>query len=234
MTYLQLKPFYKYRTFNFSDEVATGKTGGLEVGLHYDNRDMPINPSVGSKLNLTYIGDLGTDTDWKVIKGQFSKYFSLGKSERLRQRVFALTVWAADNISRTTTETPGGIEYNHRAPPTYGASLGGLYRLRAYPQNRFHDKVAIYYGAEYRVIPIWRPLKNVKFLKPLDVDWWQAVAIAELGRVDTGWSNETLYKDLHWSLGAGLRLMARKVVVRLDAAVSNEGGTMWVMAGQAF
>lgn len=234
VTYLQFKPFYHYRTFDFPDETLKGSTGGLEVGLHYDNRDLPINPSAGSKLHLTYSGDFGTEYNWSVVKGQFSKYLSLGKSENFRQRVVALTFWAADNTSLKTTDTPNGFVADHRAPPMYGASLGGLYRLRAYPQYRFHDKVAIYYGAEYRAIPTWRPLKNVRLLKPLDVDWWQIVGIAELGRVDNGWSFETLYKDLHWSLGAGLRLMARKVVLRLDGAVSNEGATMWVMAGQSF
>lgn len=206
----------------------------MEVGLHYDNRDFPVNPTAGSKMHLTYASDYGRLNGWTVLSGKVSKYVSLGKSDTFRQRVIALDFWVADNINRKTTVTPGGVEYEHRAIPAYGAALGGLYRMRAYPQYRFHDKVAIYYGAEYRVIPKWRPLQDVSWIQFLDVDWWQAVGIVELGRVDTGWSASTFYKDLHWSVGGGLRLMARKVIVRLDVAFSEEGGTMWAMAGHAF
>jgi hypothetical protein len=234
ISYLQIKPFFRHRTNEQPGEELTASTSGVEAGLHYDNRDFPMNPSSGSKMHLTYAGDFGNLNNWSVLKGQLSKYVSLGESDSFRQRVIALDLWVADNFNRKTIETAGDIEYEHRAIPGYGAALGGLHRLRAYPKYRFHDKVAIYYGAEYRVIPRWNPLANISWLSAMDVDWWQVVGIAELGRVDTSWSADTFFKDLHWSAGAGLRLMTRKVVVRLDVAFSDEGGTMWVMAGQAF
>ena len=234
VTYLQIKPFYRYRTFEFTDEVLRGSTSGMEIGLHYDNRDFPLNPTAGSKMHLTYGSDFGRLNGWSVLSGKVSKYVSLGKSKMFRQRVLALDLWLADNVNRKVTVTPGGVDYDNQSIPSYGPALGGLYRMRAYPQYRFHDKVAIYYGAEYRVMPKWRPLKDVSWLQFLDVDWWQVVGIAELGRVDTDWSASTFYNDLHWSVGGGLRLMSRKVVVRLDAAFSEEGGTMWAMAGHAF
>ena len=51
--------------------------------------------------------------------------------------------------------------------------LGGFFRLRAYPVDRFSDKTAIYYSAELRLMPRWHPLGNMKVLKPLNIDWWQ-------------------------------------------------------------
>jgi hypothetical protein len=32
--------------------------------------------------------------------------------------------------------------------------------MRGYPFARFSDKAAIYYGAEYRVIPRWNPFTS--------------------------------------------------------------------------
>ena len=105
--------------------------------------------------------------------------------------------------------------------------------MRAYPRYRFHDKSAVYYGLEYRVIPDWNPLK-VEFLRYFDIDWWQLVGIFEAGRVAPNWNAGMLFRNLRWDAGIGLRVMARKVVLRLDTAFSDEGWSAWVMAGQAF
>lgn len=239
ITFLQIKPFYRMRTFDFESEdiSGSGDTNGAEFGLVYDNRDFSPNPSKGSVQRVSLARDFGwfdSTNSWTVVKGKFSKYVSLGESKKFRQRVIALNLWAADTPGQEEELTPSGVEITNRAPPYMGASLGGFYRLRAYPQYRFHDKAAIYYGAEFRVIPEWNPFEEVKWLKFLDIDWWQLVGILEAGRVSSTWNLDTLYKDLHWDAGIGLRLMARKVVVRLDTVFSNEGWNMWVMAGQPF
>ena len=73
------------------------------------------------------------------------------------------------------------------APPYFeGARLGGLYRMRGYRHNRFHDKSAIYYSAEYRFIPNRSPLNQLDKLGWFNFNWWQFVAFAEVGRVACG------------------------------------------------
>jgi hypothetical protein len=115
-----------------------------------------------------------------------------------------------------------------------GSTLGGNMRLRGYSSNRFTDKSAIYYGAEYRTIPQWNPLGSQTWLKWLDIDWWQWVGFVEAGRVADEWDLGELNSDLKWDGGFGLRSMMHKVVVRLDFAFSEEGTHVWAMAGQPF
>lgn len=55
----------------------------------------------------------------------------------------------------------GNIVINHRPPYHKGARLGGYYRMRAYPLNRFYDHAVIYTCAEYRYTPHWNPLGNI-------------------------------------------------------------------------
>ena len=82
------------------------------------------------------------------------KYFSLGETETFRQRVIALDAWTAFSPS---WDAQSSGEIDNRPPAYTGATLGGLWKMRAYPAQRFSDKAAIYYGAEYRVIPKWNP-----------------------------------------------------------------------------
>jgi len=237
VTFFQIKPFYRYRTFDFDTGALAGSTNGVELSVVHDNRDFSQNPSKGSTQKITLAQDYGcfnSAGSWSVLKGKFSKYLSLGSAGNFRQRVVALNLWASDNVSRTETITSKGTVISHRAPLYMGSSLGGFYRLRAYPSYRFNDKVAIYYGAEIRLIPDWNPLGRVSLLDFFDIDWMQLVGLVEAGRVADQWSGEVFYNDLHWDAGIGIRFMARKVVVRLDTAFSNEGWSVVAMAGQAF
>jgi outer membrane protein assembly factor BamA len=236
VTFLQVKPFYRYRSFKFESQEEAKSTNGVEFALVHDNSDFPLNPSTGSSQRFKVARDFGwfnSMHSWTVVKGDFSKFFSLGETEKFRQRVIALNFWVSDNISSNFTNTQEGVVYSHRAPSYMGSSLGGFDRLRGYPQNRFSDKTAVYYGAEARLIPDWNP-RSIFFLKFFDINWIQLVGIFEAGRVDDSWSSETFYSDLHWDAGIGIRLMLKKVVGRLDMTFSEEGLTSWVMVGQAF
>ena len=70
-------------------------------------------------------------------------------------------------------------------PPSFaGATLGGLWKMRGYPTQRFSDKSGIYYGAEYRLIPEWNPFKHCTWLQQhLGVQWIQFAPFVEAGRV---------------------------------------------------
>lgn len=233
MTFTSIKPFLRHRSFEFEAESGNSSYSGLALALVHDNRDYAHNPAYGSRQHLSLARDFGlfsSRNSWTVLQGSFSKYVSLGETEVSRQRVLAFNLWASDNVTmRHTAE--GATE---QAPAFMGSSLGGFYRLRAYPTHRFQDKVAIYYGVEYRLIPEWNPLRDIRILRFLDIDWMQLVGIIEAGRVDKSWELDTLYKDLHWDAGFGFRFMTRRTVFRLDTLVSQEGWGMYAMFGQPF
>jgi hypothetical protein len=231
-SYFEVTPFYRHRKLQLTSGEETFNTNGLRLAVEYDNTDFSANPSTGSITQLALSRDFGlldsSDT-WTVVQGEFSKFFSLGTTPTFRQRVIGLTVWTVD----TPTWREGSPSSN--GPPYYGgATLGGFDRLRAYPEFRYHDRSAIYYSAEYRVIPYWNALGEIGLLKPLEIDWMQFVGFAEAGRVAPSWSVRELHSGMKWDAGLGIRAMIRKFVGRIDFAVSEEGGSVWAMVGQPF
>ncbi|MGD8469780.1 MAG: BamA/TamA family outer membrane protein [Desulfobacterales bacterium] len=234
-TYIEMKPFYRKQEVD-SDEVREDvKTNGLEVSLFRDNRDFKMNPSRGSALRLKFNRDFGwlnSSESWTVVDGEFDKYFSLGKSDWFRQRVLAFDFWTA--YSPTWNEkSDGNIE--NGAPSFAGATLGGLWRMRGYPSQRFSDKAAIYYAAELRLIPEWNPFENWSWIqKYLGVQWLQFVPFVEVGRVAPDWGFERLHEDMKWDAGLGVRFWAKGLVARIDSAVSDEGFGIQMMVSQPF
>ncbi|MFT5730013.1 MAG: hypothetical protein ACI8PB_004187 [Desulforhopalus sp.] len=127
----------------------------------------------------------------------------------------------------------GSIE--NRPPPFSGATLGGLFRLRGYPAQRFNDKAAIYYSTELRRIPKSNPFDKLPWLQNyVGVEWIQLVPFAELGRVAPTWQLDELHDNMKWSLGLGLRLWAKGLVVRIDTAVSKEDVGIQMMVNHPF
>ncbi len=235
-TLLQLEPFLFYRTIEPEGGLQKGYTAGLSLGVLYDNRDFSPNPTRGSATFLSVASGAGLDDEsesWTTLRGKYSKYLSLGRSRRTRQQVLAFNAWT----SYTPTWTDSGdtvLGVDDRPPPSMGSSLGGFQRLRGFPLYRFQDEAAVYYAAEYRVIPTWNPLGKISWLRWLNIDWWQFVPFLEAGRVADSWDLQKLHEDLKWDAGIGLRLMTALVVVRADVAYSEEGWHIWAMVGQAF
>jgi hypothetical protein len=83
-------------------------------------------------------------------------------------------------------------------------------------------------------MPQSNPLGEVPFLAPLKIDWWQFVPFVEVGRVAESWSLNELHTDMKWDIGLGVRAMAKHLVVRVDAAFSEEGGGVQMMVGHPF
>ncbi len=240
------KLFYTYRDLqDFTlglaqdqviEEQLTAKTNGIALWLEYDNTDFPHNPSRGSRQLLTLFRDFGlfdSSNTWTNIQADLSKYFDLGSSKWFRQQVVALNFWTANTTTWKTDPINPNIVSN-RPPPGYGATLGGFDRLRAYPSGRFNDKAAVYYAAELRLIPQIQPLRDLPVLNYFEIDWWQVVPFAEVGRVGPAYDSDLLFKDLKWSAGIGLRLMAFRTPVRLDFATGEEGWSVWAMYAQPF
>lgn len=236
-TYIEVKPFYRRQDVRGDFVEETNKTTGVEFALFHDNTDFFSNPSKGSEQRLVISRDWGkwySSNPWTVVEAEFSKYFDLGASKNFRQRVLAFNFWTANALTWDSSHYEGSEEVFHRPPLFAGATLGGLDRLRGYPAARFHDQAAIYYTVECRLMPEWHPLGDVEFLKPLEIAWWQFVPFFEIGRVAPAWNLDLLHTDMKWDVGFGLRLMAKRLVVRVDMALSDEGGGIQMMVGHPF
>src|SRR5210317_2143732 len=234
-TYFEMKPFYRLQQVDGDDVKKDVKTNGLELSLFRDNRDFKMNPSKGSALRLKFNRDFGlfnSSNSWTVVDGEFDKYFSLGESDWFRQRVLAFDFWTA--YSPTWNEKSNG-KIENGAPSFAGATLGGLWRLRGYPSQRFSDKAAIYYAAEMRFIPRWNPFDGWPWIQQyLGVQWLQFVPFVEIGRVAPHWNVDDLHEDMKWSAGLGVRFWAAGLVARIDSAVSDEGFEVQMMVAQPF
>ena len=210
----------------------------LEFGIGYNNTDFTNNPSTGSSQYLSWKKDFGWGDaiyPWTFWEFEASKYFSMGESNWAKQRVFALNAWTGSSPSWTEeTNNEGDIVITDRPPEYDGATLGGFYRMRAYPSKRFNDRSVVYATAEYRYTPHWNPIGEVSWLRWLKMDSWQFVGFVEGGRVANEYSFSELFSDWKVDVGLGIRALMAGAVVRFDWAVSDEGSGMWVMFQHPF
>ncbi len=234
-SYLQFRPFYRSQEIDGDDIFGELGTNGIDVSFYWDNRDFIPSPERGQSLLLEFSRDFGwfnSSNSWTALQGEYDQYFSFGANSRFRQRVLAFDIWTA--YSPTWRETSSG-DIENGPPPYAGATLGGLWRLRGFPSERFSDKAAIYYAAELRLIPEWNPFTKMPTLqKQLGVQWLQFVPFVEIGRVAPKWDVEELHSDMKWSAGLGIRAWAKGIVVRVDTAASDEGVGVMMMVSQPF
>ncbi|MDF7807357.1 hypothetical protein P4E94_07905 [Pontiellaceae bacterium B12219] len=228
-TTLVLTPYYQQQ---YTDVIGV-ETLNFRAGMEYDNTDFIPNPHRGYKVTAgyTYDPDWLSDTrQWNMVDGQIDGYIPLPDTSWTRQQTIALSWWSAYSPSYDS----GSADFSDRPPYFAGPTLGGLWRMRAYPSYRFHDKAAIYYTAEYRIMPEWQPFGKISWLKPLHIRWWQMVLVGEAGRVAPTWNFETLHSDMKYDFGIGFRGMFNTGVARIDFMASPEGMTVAAMFGQSF
>lgn len=234
--FLGISPFFRSISIQ-SDDLGDAeiKTNGIDLDFNWDNRDYPPNPSRGHGLVVRASRDFGlfeSSRSWTAWQLELDKYISLGSNSWLRQGVIALDLWTS--LSPTWEESASGA-LAHNPPPFAGASLGGFWRMRGYPNQRFYDKAAIYYCVELRLIPEWNPFDSWSWLrKHLGVQWVQFVPFVEVGRVAPQWDANDLLEDLKWDAGLGTRFCARGMVLRIDTAFSEEDYWIQMMVGQPF
>jgi len=238
VTVLVIKQFNRYQSYQTGDEKLEGTIHPIEVGLLYDNTDFPGNPSKGSSQYFGITHDNGwmeSEEKWTFIEFEASKYFDFGESQYARQRVIALNFWTGDSPTwDVTTSSSGASEVSNNPPFLEGARLGGFYRMRAYPNNRFNDRSVIYTTAEYRYTPKWNPIADISWLQFLKMDWFQVAGFIEGGRVANEYSFSKLSSDWKMDVGVGLRAMVAGGVLRFDVATSDETTTGWVMFAHPF
>ena len=242
-----IKTFYQYENsdntllwrnpvwWEHGTSKPTWSTNGLRVFLAHDNTDFNLNPSRGYQFELQYSRDFGWEDSlqsWDALTAKYNHYFNLDTFSFTKQNVLALSLWTAYSFSWENDKeiTPG---VNAHRPPTWeGARLGGLFRMRAYDQNRFSDKAAFYATAEYRAIIDYNPLRDLKLI-PDVVDWFQVVGFAEAGRVHDQY-NFNLLSDMKVDVGISLRALVAELPIRFDVAYGTEGTNMWLMVNQPF
>lgn len=234
-TYIELRPFYRSMSIknDYLDEVLN--TNGVDFSVFWDNRDYPGNPSRGTGWILKLIRDWGlgnSSGSWTSLNTELDHYVALGESRSMRSRVLAFDFSTAYS---PTWEVNENGQVKHGPPPFAGATLGGLWRMRGYPTQRFNDKASIYYAAELRLIPRWNPFDKLPSLqRRIGVEWIQFVPFAEVGRVAPSWNLSTLHRDMRWDVGVGVRAWAKGLVVRADLATSDEGFYAQMMVSQPF
>lgn len=236
VTTLLLRQHNRYRSFELDEGEVDATMHPVQLALSYDNTDYPTNPSTGSSQYIGITHDFGwleSPDDWTFVEFETSKYFSLGSSDWARQRIIALNLWTGETPSwEEQTDANGNIRVTHRAPFYEGATLGGFYRMRGYPVDRFNDRSVLYTAAEYRYTLDWNPLGNISWLRFLQSDWLQLVGFVEGGRVANDYGD--LFEDWKVDGGVGIRSMFAGAVVRLDVGVSEEATSAWVMFGHPF
>jgi hypothetical protein len=223
-SYLQAKLFYQDRDYDDVDPSTALKTSGIGLSFKYDNTDFQVNPSTGNVLEIGVKHDPGNydNNSWTVGELEFSQYFKLTPGPKMEQSVIAFDFWTSHN-------------FGDDAPPYYmGPTLGGLYRLRAYPIERFHDTSAIYYSAEYRVIPESDLLRSLSFLEFANLQWWSLAAFIEYGRVAPEWDLKELHESMKYDVGLSMRVMAAQNIARIDLVWSKEDTAAWLMYGHPF
>ena len=233
--FVDFRPFYRSQQSDGDDISTTISTNGIDLGLTWDNRDFPTNPARGQSVSLAWSRDFGafnSSEAWTVLQAEVDQYCELKNLRHIRQTVLALNAWSTDTPS---WERLADGSVANRPPAYTGATLGGLWRMRAYPAQRFNDRAAIYYAAELRVIPEWNPFNAWSaFQSYANVEWLQFVPFVEVGRVAPDWNLSTLHSHMKWSAGFGIRAWASGFVLRVDTALSEEGASVQMMISQPF
>jgi hypothetical protein len=233
-SFLEVRPFWRsldVESNTFNEDI---RTNGLDLIYFWDNRDFPYNPTKGNGVRLQYSRDFGlfdSSDSWTVIQAEVDAYHDFGRTGWFRNRILAIDFWTADTPS---WNADGNIITNR--PPAYtGATLGGLWRMKGYPTQRFNDRSAIYYSAELRLTPHWNPFDNWPAVQDrLGVEWIQIVPFVEVGRVAGKYDLAELHSDMKWNVGTGLRAWVKGFLVRADTAISDEGIRVQMMIGQPF
>jgi hypothetical protein len=234
-TYLEVRPFYRSLQIETDKSDIELETNGFDFSMFWDNRDFYANPSRGFGVRTRYSRDFGwlnSSNPWTNLDTEIDMYFPLATGSWLRHNVLAFDMWTSYSPS-WETNADGSIDNN---PPAYtGSTLGGLWRMRGYPSQRFNDKSALYYAAELRMTPEWNPFEQWPGLqRHIGVEWIQFAPFVELGRVAPEWDAEELHSDMNVSAGLGIRLWAKGILARIDSAFSEEGFGVQMMISHAF
>lgn len=226
------------------DEPYTDKSTQERYTFALDLTDDYLDPRQGFRFSMAYMDNPAReveDPDYFVIDYKALAYFPMGKDNTL-----VLNYYQSDAHVRTQGDTnPANIQtelglncnvtdtecvqteqllvnniINERSFGT-ATNLGGLERLRAYPDDRFKGAHMAFLGAEYRLNFI-QEATPFNYLIWKDVrTGYQIAFFAEAGTVSEHSSEK--WDERRYSFGTGFRLLtASGSVYRADIAFGDE------------
>jgi hypothetical protein len=174
----------------------------VEPFLEFVNADPERNPTIGTKIRLTYARYSDRDFDqfsfdrWDLDAQQYIPFFN-------RSRTLALRVVLASADAESGNEVPFYLQ----------PVLGGAYTLRGFRTYRFRDRSAALFQAEYR----WRINEFVHGALFYDTGA-VAATLSDLGRLERdygfgirigGRGGIAFRTDIAFGSGEGIRYLVR-------------------------
>lgn len=229
------------------------KSDSLSYGFRLDLTDDYVDPRRGLRLESSIWHsppDTADDPDYNIVELNLTTYIPFGIRDTL-----ALNYFQADtSVDRQGQTNPAAVATDLGlncsslvgqtqldclnfiddtvAQNTYGSvgALGGLSRLRSYPEGRFSGSHAKFIGAEYR----WNVVEGTKpfdFFLVKDVRTAiQISAFYERGAISD--NKDELWSEMRASYGVGARLVTKSgLVFRADIATGDEGEEVSIMIG---
>lgn len=199
----------------------------LLTSLGYDTRDSLHQPYEGTRLGILANVAYGTGAEWGAVIGVDAQQIvpmppllhrgAVGREENPPTDVFALGGFVQDTL--------GDLPFY--SLPT----LGGTNTLRGYIQNRFTDRAAAHFTAEYRVNLITR---GITFTDTVRIERIGLGIFYDGGTVAGG------AEDLHDgryldSYGFGFRVaFSREATFRVEWGYGDEGTNFTLAFGNSF
>lgn len=193
----------------------------------WDSRDSLAQAYQGNRLGVTVATTYQSAGEWGSILGiDGQQVFTMpplfhrgraGNEENPPTDVLALGFFVQDTV--------GDLPFY--SLPT----LGGSRTLRGYIQNRFTDRAASHFSAEYRINLIER---GVAFTDTIRIERIGFALFYDGGTVAADFDklDNARYLD---SYGFGLRFaFSREAVFRVDVGYGNEGSNLTIAFGNAF
>jgi outer membrane protein assembly factor BamA len=225
----------------------------LTYGLRLDLTDDYIDPRRGLRLESSVWHsppDTDSDPDFDIIELNLTGYLPIGKRDTI-----ALNYFQADTrVNRTGQTDPSIVESelgldcstgtaedqancqsfvdDKVAQNTFGSvgALGGLSRLRSYPEGRFSGSHARFIGIEYRwnIVEETKPF-NYFFARDIR-SVIQLSAFYERGTISD--DRNELWSTMRDSYGIGARLVTKSgLIFRADVATGDEGEEISIIVG---
>lgn len=214
-----------FKGFHIDDYSLTGyfptskKLKSVIVGNFFLSTSTVTQPSGTNTLLKLFAGDEDGNYSQEICEREFSG---------IQAEIGASAQTFCEGISQAIDDY---IETESRVANS--TSLGGPQRLRSYPISRFHDSYSFFTGVEYRYYFL-EEVKDFDFIIQKGVfEGLQLAAFYELGNVSRKLDG-TLFENLKYSVGGGVRLLLSSLVLRADYATGAEGGEFTAIIGYGF
>jgi len=229
------------------------KSNSFTYGLRLDLTDDYVDPRKGVRLESSLWHsppDTIDDPDYNIIELSLTGYLPIGKRDTIAVNYFQgdTSVDRPGETDPATVESDLGLNCssgsiqnqidcqsivsNTVAENTFGSvgALGGLSRLRSYPEDRFKGSHARFVGIEYR----WNLIEETR---PFDIfiakdirTVIQIAAFYERGAIDD--SRNGLWGKMRDAYGIGARLVTKSgLIFRADIATGDEGEEVSIIFG---